>query len=152
MWLVSQREANTGGVLEEFFSAQSPEPPAGAKFRYASVAVGLVELSARGNSRSAALEAKKQYLKALQAVNESLADPVQARDDCLLLAIYTLTTYETISGEGLKSFQAWSAHVQATAALLQRRDTEQVESDGVRFFGQLHQARRRYVINYYAAG
>ena len=82
-------------------------------------------------------EAKQYYSSALQKTNAALASPTTAHHDGTLLAVMLLTNFETMVRSDQWSFEAWSAHIRGSAALLALRGVQQFQtSDGRLLFMQ----------------
>ncbi|KAK6414584.1 hypothetical protein LTR95_017704 [Oleoguttula sp. CCFEE 5521] len=70
--------------------------------------------------------ARRYYVLSLQEVSAALQTEVTVTNDEVLLSIIMLSCFEAITGTNGKSVAAWSRHVRGTAALIDKRGTEQL--------------------------
>lgn len=82
-------------------------------------------------------DARRYYLSAIRLTNAALSSPSRAKKDSTLLSIMILTTFETLTGSNPRSLEAWSHHVEGSAALIRLRGVESLKTaDGRRLFRQ----------------
>lgn len=91
-------------------------------------ALGMATYSATEQSRHAATHARHYYLAAISELNEALLSPASATQDCTLLTVIALSYFESILGEDVSGMQAWTGHVDGTAALICMRGAHQMKS------------------------
>lgn len=104
-------------------------------------AVGLLGLSRATQTQDMMNQSREFYLVAIQRTQDALRDPVAATKDTTLLAVLILGTYESISGHGSQSKQAWQDHVNGAAALAQIRGPGQFRTKAsIRMFIMLSQS------------
>jgi hypothetical protein len=101
-------------------------------------AVGIAGFSNVVNSPSLMKEARKEYSTALHLVNAALRSPTEVRKDSTLLAVMTLSFFESVTGFNQRSLQAWAQHIHGAAALVKLRGREQLRSpESLRLFNQV---------------
>ncbi|KAK6437417.1 hypothetical protein LTR95_006380, partial [Oleoguttula sp. CCFEE 5521] len=81
--------------------------------------------------------ARRYYVVSLRKVSAALQDDEIMIGDEVLLSIIMLSCFEAVTGTNSKSVAAWSQHVRGTAALIEKRGTEQLAtSEGRLLFMQ----------------
>ena len=91
-------------------------------------ALGLATCATIESSRDLSIKAKRYYLSALAKTNTALASPSRARSDSTLLSVMILSNIETIMGSNPQSFEAWTAHISGSTALLKVRGDAQLRT------------------------
>lgn len=98
-------------------------------------AVGLAGLSKITRSHDMMIQARKSYGAALQLTNAALQTPAEAVQDCTMLSVLILGTYEFITGRTPQTMAAWKDHVNGAAALTRLRGTAPFRTKaGIRMF------------------
>jgi hypothetical protein len=70
----------------------------------------------------------EQYVQAISEVNIALRHKSTALRDTTLLAVILLSYYESVTSSDDQSFEAWSNHINGTAALIERRGIDQMST------------------------
>lgn len=91
-------------------------------------ALGLATCAVAESSTSLSIDAKRYYLSALAKTNTALATFSRATTDSTLLSVMILSNIETIFGSNSQSFEAWSAHISGSTALLNLRGEAQLKT------------------------
>ncbi|KAE8452509.1 hypothetical protein EG329_000412 [Mollisiaceae sp. DMI_Dod_QoI] len=91
-------------------------------------AVGLAGFAHAEHAPSLMRNARYQYMRALNATNAALRDPVQVKKDTTLLAIMILGIFETITGCTKRSLQDWAQHVNGAASVIKLRGPDQIKT------------------------
>jgi hypothetical protein len=99
-------------------------------------ALGCAAQATIYRNQALSCDAQEFYVQAIKATSSALSQNT-ATSDTTLLAIITLSYYESTVGRDTESSDAWLNHVQGTSALLSLRGLEQIQtSDGRLLFMQ----------------
>lgn len=101
-------------------------------------AVGLAGFSHATGAPSLMVEARQQYLKAIQLTNTALESRELVKRDSTLMGIMILGIFETLAGCNPRSVEAWAQHIHGAAAVVKLRGREQLATPtGRRMFIQV---------------
>ncbi|KAJ2895609.1 hypothetical protein MKZ38_006321 [Zalerion maritima] len=83
-------------------------------------AVSMAALAGRPNSKTLLAKAQEYYTEAIVQLNETLRDPVKAKEDATLAAVILLAFYEILTSSDDKLVR-WTSHLNGAKTLLQMR-------------------------------
>ncbi|KAL3418076.1 hypothetical protein PVAG01_09791 [Phlyctema vagabunda] len=89
-------------------------------------AVGLAGFAHDYKAHSLMVNARQQYIKAIQLTNAALRHPREVKKDSVLMSIMILGIFETVTGCNQKSIQAWQDHIHGAAAVVKLRGRDQL--------------------------
>ena len=92
-------------------------------------ALGMASYSTSARSAQLMTAARVFYLNAIQQTNAALACADRATRDSTLLSVIILSYFESTTGTDKRSLIAWSDHIKGTAALIEMRGPEQIQSN-----------------------
>jgi hypothetical protein len=100
-------------------------------------ALGLAGISNFMRTTDLKRAARKQYMAAIQAVNNALAKPSTVTDDATLISILLLVQFETVECCLPGSLAGWEAHIRGAATVLKVRGAERLRNPNeIRLFLQ----------------
>ncbi|KAE9368890.1 hypothetical protein N431DRAFT_470571 [Stipitochalara longipes BDJ] len=100
-------------------------------------ALGIAGISNFMRTTDLKRAAQKQYIAAIQAVNNALGQPSTATDDATLISILLLVQFETVECFSLRSLAYWETHLRGAAAVLKMRGAERLRKpNDIRLFIQ----------------
>lgn len=93
-------------------------------------ALGALSYSKATHSAKIQEEAFNYYLAALRMVNTALQSPANIKQDSTLLAVVSLSCFESLTGDGKleRSMEAWSVHIQGLSAIIAQRGAMQFQT------------------------
>ena len=91
-------------------------------------AVGLVSLANELDSMEVHKESKARYIRAIQATNAALQNPVSAIKDCTLISVLLLGLFEAIACRTQLTLYWWEKHVKGALELIKLRGQQQVDT------------------------
>lgn len=101
-------------------------------------AVGLASFSNSIHSPELMVQAREDYMTAIQLTNVALRSPESAKKDSTLFAVMILSIFEIIAGSTQNSMVAWNEHIKGASALVKLRGREQFRTEaGQHLFGQV---------------
>ncbi|KAF7916393.1 uncharacterized protein EAE98_010693 [Botrytis deweyae] len=90
-------------------------------------AVALVAFANQPNARKLLPLADRQYVTALNQINNDLQDVHKAKEDATLAAVFLLSFYEQISSHSM-SISGWESHINGAVALVKARGKSQLDT------------------------
>ncbi|TGO49997.1 hypothetical protein BCON_0194g00070 [Botryotinia convoluta] len=90
-------------------------------------AVALVAFANQPNARKLLPLADRQYVTALNQINNDLQDVQKAKEDATLAAVFLLSFYELMSSHPM-SLSGWESHINGAVALVKARGKSQLDT------------------------